>query len=224
MSQVSPPLRIALIAAVAFLGIWTLFLRPEPARPVTAAPASVAPAATSDDPSAAAAAAAANANASVAAADAKAGELTGTTAPATDPTASAPPVGTGGATVVPAGAAGAREVPLNRAALAKLPADVARAVRRDKVIALLFWNSQAPEDRRVRRALRDANVHGERVFVRVAPVSDIAKYAPITRGVDVTQSPTLVVVDADLDAEALVGYVARTTIRQALSDAIRAGS
>lgn len=226
MSQVSPPLRIALIAAVAFLGVWALFLRPEPVPPVSEEPASVAPAApaaTSSDPSAAAAAAA-NANASVAAADAKAGALTGTTAPAGSPAAVVPPAGTSAAAVAPQGAAGAREIPLNREALAKLPADVAAAVRRDKVIALLFWNSRAPEDRRVRRALRDANSHGGRVFVRVAPVSDIARYAPITRGVDVAQSPTLVVVDADLHAEALVGYVARTTIRQALSDAIRAGS
>ena len=223
MSQVSPPLRIALIAAVAFLGVWALFLRPQPAPPVSEAPASVAPAATSSDPSAAAAAAA-NANASVAAAEGKAGALTGTAAPATSSTAPAPAAGTAAAAVAPQGQATAPELPLNREALAKLPADVARAVRRDKVVALLFWNSRAPEDRRVRRALRDANAYGGRVFVRVAPVSDIARYAPITRGVDVAQSPTLVVVDADLHAEALVGYVARTTIRQALSDAIRAGS
>jgi hypothetical protein len=113
---------------------------------------------------------------------------------------------------------------LNREALAKLPADVASAVRRDKVLAILFWNPSAPEDRRVRGALRQANTYDGRVFVRVARVSDIARYAPITRGVDVAQSPTLVVVDRDLHAESLVGYVARTTIRQALADAIRAGS
>lgn len=214
MSRVSPPLRIALIAAVAFLGVWALFLRPQPDPPVVADPAVEAtstPAAA--DPSAAAAAAA-NANASVAAADATAGELTGEAAAA----------GTGTSTPAAPGAAAAPEVDLNRQALAKLPADVARAVRRDKVVALLFWNSRAPEDRRVRRALRDANTHDKRVFVRVAPVSDIARYAPITRGVDVAQSPTLVVVDSDLHAEALVGYVARTTIRQALSDAVRAGA
>ena len=100
---------------------------------------------------------------------------------------------------------------------------MARAVRRDKVVAILFWNSRSPEDRRVRGALRDANTYDGRVFIRVAPISDIARYAPITRGVDVQQSPTLVVVDSGLHAESLVGYVSRTTIRQALSDAVRAG-
>ena len=214
MSQVSPPLRIALIAAVAFLGVWALFLRPQAEPPVAADPAAVETASTpaAADPSAAAAAAA-NANASVAAAEATAGELTGETAATGTGTAAA-------SGTTPA----APKVDLNRQALAKLPADIARAVRRDKVVALLFWNSRAPEDRRVRRALRDANPYDKRVFVRVAPVSEIARYAPITRGVDVAQSPTLVVVDSDLHAEALVGYVARTTIRQALSDAVRSGS
>ena len=221
MSQVSPPLRIALVAAIAFAAIWALVIRPQPEPPVTQDPAAVETAATaagadanrsatSADPSAAAAAAT-NANASVAAAEAAADGLPGEAA-----------VTAAGST--PADASPAPPVELNRPALARLPADVASAVRQDKVLAILFWNSRAPEDRRVRRALRDANSHGKRVFVRAAPVSDISRYAPITRGVDVAQSPTLVVVDSDLRAEALVGYVARTTIRQALSDAIRAGS
>jgi hypothetical protein len=216
MSQVSPPLRIALIATVAFLGVWALFLRPQPEPPVADSPAATTstPAA-SANPSAAAAAAS-NANASVAAAEAKAGALTGDAVPATGAATSPTP------STADAGAA--PDVELNRQALAKLPADVARAVRRDKVVALLFWNSRSPEDRRVRGALRDANTYDGRVFIRVAPISDITRYAPITRGVDVAQSPTLVVVDRDLHAESLVGYVARTTIRQALADAIRAGA
>ncbi len=215
MSQVSPPLRIALIATVAFLGVWALFLRPQPEPPVADSPAATTstPAA-SANPSAAAAPAS-NANASVAAAEAKAGALTGDAVGATGTVAPAPSTADAGA---------APDVELNRQALAKLPADVARAVRREKVVALLFWNSRSPEDRRVRGALRDANTYDGRVFIRVAPISDIARYAPITRGVDVAQSPTLVVVDRDLHAESLVGYVARTTIRQALADAIRAGA
>lgn len=216
MSQVSPPLRIALIAALAFMGVWVLFLRPQPEPPV-APDAGTTPAVSvpvgATDPSAATAAAS-NANASVAAAEAQAGALTGDAATAGV---------TGAPQVAPATEPASGAVTLNREALAGLPRDVARAVRRDRVVALLFWNPQAPDDRRVRRALRSANAFGGRVFVRVAPVADIARYAPIARGVDVAQTPTLVVVDRDLHAESLVGYVARTTIRQALSDAVRAG-
>ena len=238
MSQVSPPLRIALVAAIAFLGVWTFFLSPQPESPVAADPAAVAtsgPPVIPTDP-AAAREAAKNASTTVAAADARAGALSESAGSPTD-LALGGPAATGAAagattaqsaaatTAAPGAApstAPAPAIELNREALAKLPVDVRRAVEADKVVAILFWNSRAPEDRRVRRALRDANTHGERVFVRAAPVSDIARYAPVTRGVDVAQSPTLVVVDADLHAEALVGYVARTTIRQALSDALRA--
>ncbi len=214
MSQLSPPLRIALIAAIAFLGVWALFLRPEPLPPVESdAMAPTAQSAPGAAEPSSAAAAAADANASVAAADAAAGALdpTRATAPATGATA-APPIAEP--------RAGAIEP--DPETLAALPRDVARAVRGNQVVALLFWDPQAADDRRVRRALRSAARFDSRVFVSVAPVAEISEYAPITRGVDVAQTPTIVVVDRDLHAESLVGYVARTTIRQALSDAIRA--
>lgn len=215
MSQVSPPLRIALIAAIAFLGVWALFLRPQPLSPVepdaTTPAAQSAPAGTAD-PSAAVGAAS-DANASVAAAEAKAGALEGATA--TSP-------GTGAAAPPPMIEPGASAVEPDPEAIDALPRDVARAVRRNQVVAVLFWDPQAPDDRRVRRALRSASRSDPRVFVSVAPVRHISRYAPITRGVDVAQTPTIVVVDRDLHAESLVGYVARTTIRQALSDAVRA--
>lgn len=214
MSQVSPPLRILLVAAIAFLAAWMLFLRPGPeelpSTPVT-------PAVTSGGGSAAGDAVA-GANAASAQADAQAGALADGTAATTAPGTAV------GAPAAPATQAATGEpVEVNPQALARLPRDVARAVRRDKVVALLFWNSEAPEDRRVRRSLRSANTYGDKVFVKAASVRDISRYAPITRGVDVQQSPTVVIVDADLHAESLVGYVARTTIRQALSDALRAG-
>jgi hypothetical protein len=111
----------------------------------------------------------------------------------------------------------------DRAALAKLPDDVARAVRRDKVITLLFWNPRAADDRQVRRSIRHLKVDESRVTVKVADIKHISRYAAITRGVDVQQTPTVVVVDRKLQAESLVGYVDGATIRQAISDARRAG-
>jgi Xaa-Pro aminopeptidase len=86
---------------------------------------------------------------------------------------------------------------------------------------LLFWNSQAAEDRAVRAALRGIDRWGGHVFVKVAPISGIAKYGRIARGVDVQQSPTVVVVDRKLAATALVGYVDRQSIDQAVLDALR---
>lgn len=205
MSQISPPLRIALVAAIAFLGVWTMFLRPTAEEPVATPDVS------------AAGRAVAGANLAAANADARAEALAGG-APADTATATGSRV-----TAAEPSSPTAQPARLNRAALAKLPDDVARAVRQDKVIALLFWNSDAPDDRRVRRSLRQIGRDDGKVFVKAAAIEDISRYAPITRGADVQQSPTLVVVDRDLQAESLVGYVARTTIRQALSDAARAG-
>ncbi len=221
MSQISPPLRIALVATLAFVAVWMMFLRPKPEElPVTpAATAEPAVAAGGKTADSAAGRAVEKANLSAADADAKAQAL----ADGASPSATAADSTAGTSATASAAPTSAGVPDPSPEALAQLPADVARAVRRDKVIALLFWDSGAADDRRVRRALRDIGRHDGKVFVKAAAISDLSRYAPITRGANVEQAPTLVVVDSGLRAESLVGYVARTTIRQALSDAIRAG-
>jgi hypothetical protein len=59
------------------------------------------------------------------------------------------------------------------------------------------------------------------VYVKAAPIENIARYGRIARGVDVQQSPTIVVVDRKLAGTPLVGYVDRQTIDQAVVDALR---
>ena len=83
---------------------------------------------------------------------------------------------------------------------------------------------EQPLLRRPRRAPRaQAREHyGNQVFVAAQPIKNVARYQAITRGVDVEQSPTIVVVDSNLKAVTLVGYVDRDTIDQAVVDAIRA--
>ena len=92
-----------------------------------------------------------------------------------------------------------------------------------KVMVLLFWNPKAADDKAVRRAVKGIGSHHGKVAVDVANVADVARYAPITRGVDVQQSPSVVVVDRKLQADLLTGYVDRQTIEQTVSDALRAG-
>jgi hypothetical protein len=180
MSQISPPIRVLAVCAIALLAGWMLFLRPK-AEPVAAAPepAAATPVAT-------------GAPAATTSADATAGATPAAAAPEADP-----------------------------AVLSKLPAGVARAVRRDKVLVLLFWNRQSADDRAVRRSLRVVDRWDGRVFVDQADVRRISRYAPITRGANVEQSPTIVVVDRNLKAEALVGFVDAPTIDQAVLDALR---
>jgi hypothetical protein len=103
---------------------------------------------------------------------------------------------------------------------AGLPTDVRRALAEKQVLVLLFWAPNAPEDRDVREALRDIDRHHGQVAVHVVDVADIAKYQLITRGADVTQSPTVVVVDPQRRAQSLVGYVDTKSIDQAVADAV----
>jgi hypothetical protein len=103
-----------------------------------------------------------------------------------------------------------------------VPAPVARAIERHEVVVLGFFNGRAPEDRAVRAALRNADRWDGRVHVAVAPVDAVSRYGRIARGVDVEQSPTVIVVDRDLNATTLVGYVDTRSIDQAVVDALRA--
>jgi hypothetical protein len=59
------------------------------------------------------------------------------------------------------------------------------------------------------------------VFVASAPIKKISKYGRIARGVDIEQSPTVVIADPELRAETLVGYVDSATIDQYVVDAFR---
>jgi hypothetical protein len=179
MSQISPPIRILLVCAVALLAAWMLVLKPGPATvEATAAPAAVA-------------ATTAPANATAATTEAA--------APAAEPAAD-----------------------LDAARKAGMPERLVSALADHKILAVLFWNPKAADDRAVRAQLRSVAT-GKDVVVHVAPVTDVARYQAIAGGVDVQQSPTLVVVDRNLQAEALVGYSHASAIAQAIDDARRAG-
>ena len=201
MSQISPPIRIILVCAVALLAAWMLFLRPkdDAGTPTAAAPS--APATRPVDaggPTADSFAGKAveKANNAAAASDAANENLAAATGekPADAPTAKA----AGG-----------------------LPLRVLRAMGERKVVVLLFWSPKSADDKAVRKALTGIDRHKGKVLAHATNVKKIAAYAPITRGADVKQSPTVVIVDRDRKVETLVGYVDRVTIDQAVSDALK---
>jgi hypothetical protein len=59
------------------------------------------------------------------------------------------------------------------------------------------------------------------VYVQTVPVERIARYRTIVDGADLTQTPSVVVVDFGLKASTLAGWVDTPTIDQAVIDAIR---
>jgi hypothetical protein len=228
MSQISPPLRILIIGSVVFLAAWFVFLKPggQTATPAATAPVATATTVPAKDTSAttssSAGAAVQKAEAAKQASEASSAASAGESTPST--TASS----TGGAaatTTTPAAKPTPAGSPDKSAATAKataLPLPVAKAVAAKKVLVLLFWNPKASDDRAVRNAVEGLPRHKGKVVVQIADVNQIARYAPITRGVEVTQSPSVVVVDRELKGNLLVGYNDRQTIDQAVQDALAA--
>ena len=224
MSQISPPIRILLVAVIGLVAVYMLFLRPktEEAVPAAAAPAATTPVPAKDPgaktesgsgeivQSAVKRTTDANAQAKVAAGETPGGLAADDTAAST----------TGVAAVPAAGSATSAVAPVTKETLQSLPKDVRRPVRNHKVVVLLFYNNRSYDDRAVRRALSKVDHYGNQVFVDAHWIKSVSKYQAITRGVDVEQSPTIVVADRNLKAETLVGYVDTETIDQAVVDAL----
>jgi hypothetical protein len=214
VSQISPPIRIVLVAAVAFIGVYMMFMRPKeevipPAEPVpntqSSEPAVSEPGKVAEAAQGAVDAANGQLKQQESVDGVEAGEAAAGTATATK---TAPK--TGEAAAAEAG------VDLNG-----IPKPIAKAIRKDKTLVLLFWNGKSVDDKAVHKALAKVNRWDGRVYVGSAPIKKISKYGRLTRGVDVEQSPTVIVADNRLRGEALVGYVDAKTIDQAVIDAFR---
>jgi hypothetical protein len=228
MSQISPPIRILLVCVVAFMAAWMLFLRPKTDAGAPAA-STPAPAATTPVEAGGAQAdslpgkAVEQANEAAAAQDARAEELaTGSAAvtgaaPATNATTATQPVDA----APPATGAQAHLEP-KEAAQGGLPLRVLQALGERKVVVLLFWTPKAVEDKAVRKALTNVDRHKGKVLAHATHIKRIANYQQITRGADVVQSPTTLVIDRNRKVQSLVGYVDRRSIDQAVTDALRA--
>ena len=227
MSQISPPIRILLVAVIGLCAAYMLFLRPKeeavpaatPAAATTPVPAKDPNAQTSSKPGAAVQQAVRGAdNASARADQAAGGAITETE------NGAAPGSSTGVAPVTGAapGQTSAPGAPVTKEALKRLPKDVRGAVKNRKVFVMLFYNNRSYDDRAVRRELSKVDRFGGQVFVDAHWIKSVGRYQAITGGVDVDQSPTVVVADRNLKAETLVGYVDHQTIDQLVVDALRA--
>ena len=205
MDQVSRPLLIVLAAAVAFVAIWLVALRPKPPAvsntplaPTTVIPQAKKAAAVSDAANAklkAAAKAADGADATPKAATNPAKNVAGTAA-------SKSPV------VAAAKAANGRD------------AAVLREIRAKKVVVMLFWNASGADDIATRGAIRDLDRRNGKVAVHVVPISRVGDYDSITRDVRVVQSPTTLVIDRKRRARVITGLTESQELKQAVGDAL----
>jgi hypothetical protein len=210
VSQISPPIRILLVLTVAVLGVYMLFLRPKPEEipPLEPGTSVSQPGQVRD----AAEDAVDAANEQLAQQESVDGVDAGESAAATQSGTkkdSQPGKAEAGATAGPA------------QDLKGLPKPIQSAIRDNKILVVLFSNGKSYDDKAVETALTKINKWDGRVYVHTAPLRRISRYGRIARGVNVEQSPTVVVADRSLKAETLVGYVDRGRIDQAVVDARR---
>ena len=224
------PIRILLVGAVVFLAAWFTILSPkdpvvpvEPTAPATAptAPGGAQSKAGSFRDTAKAGAAAAEKDALGAANANIEGETAAPSAAAPSATSSTPP-----ATATRPARPAAEVVPAK--AVANLPRDVREGLQDRKVVVLGVlttetkpWDQMPDDDRAVRNALRDVNRYRGNVVVRQVTIGSLVKYDGMLEALNVTQSPTVVVIDRNRKAVALTGYLDRPSINQAIADARR---
>jgi hypothetical protein len=223
VSQISPPIRILVIAVLGLMAAWMLFLRPS--ADVEAPPATPAATAPGVEGLSNAVDAANGAAATQEARDEKLQQATGG-----KEAAKAGKSGSKGSTpsTVPTSGRVLALAPLEDEATDGLPGDVRRALERRQVLVLgVFdtaqkrWARMAADDRRVRRELSKANRYGGNVAVATTTLRKLNRVDPIIGDLDVSQTPSVVVVDRNRRATVLTGYVERNTINQAIADARR---
>jgi len=225
VDQISPPFRIAIVAMLAVCALWFTVLKPKDPGADTAAPDPTAPGATglSNDVTAAKGAAATSdaANAKVQAAT---GGAEANATAAAKPAATAKSATTGAHADVAGKNGGAAPSTTAKAKAGDASAPLLRALDRKDTVVLLFWNRRGSDDRAVRRAVDATARHHGRVVVKAAPVAQVARYVGITSGVQVLQSPTVLVIGPDHKARAVTGFTTKSELDQVVSDTLKAAA
>ena len=233
MDKISLPFRIVLIVALLFAVLWFLVLRPKPVADVE--PAATPPGVTGLANDVAKANKAVDAsNAAAARREAAANAVGHSSTTATTKSSATKPTAAAATTKAAKAAKPAKAAPAAKpaAAVAKpakpglaadaAPGDPSRpllaSVDAGKVVVVLFWNKNASDDRATRRGLRSVDLHGGKVVASAVPIGDVGRYEAITRGVQVLESPTVLVIGAGGKARAITGYTQPKEIDQAVSD------
>jgi hypothetical protein len=215
VDQISPPFRIALVALLAVCALWFTVLKPKDPAVETSTPTAPGVTGLGNDVNAAQDAAAKSdaANAKVQAATG------GTTAtPSKSATATKPAAKTATKKPAATGAAPAAK----KATGADPAASLLSALDRKDTVVLLFRNAKASDDRAVEKALKAVDRHKGNVVVKVAPIANVARYEAITRGAEVMQSPTVLVIGPDHKARAVVGFTTTREVDQVVADTLAA--
>jgi hypothetical protein len=101
-----------------------------------------------------------------------------------------------------------------------LPAPVKHALDAHKVVVLLFWAQRGSDDRSVKSAVDGLSHEGGKVAVFTDTPTNVARYTRISAAANVTETPTLVVVNRHGQARKATGYLDPETVKQFVVDAL----
>jgi hypothetical protein len=214
MTEVSRPLQVVLILTVGFAGLWFVALRPKGNQVAAPAPAPKPAAAAPKHSSLPGGLGRAvdKANAAKAQGDAAAAAADGKPAPAPAPAVHAA-VKPAPAPVKPVAPAAAAH---RTAAIHGItPGTVRGALSANRVVVLLFYNPLSSDDRAVRDELASVDRRGGHVAVWSVGISGLGRFKNVLRGIDVVQSPSVVVLSRKAQPRVLQGYTDHAEIDQA---------
>ena len=102
-----------------------------------------------------------------------------------------------------------------------LPLKVAQAFAKKQVVVLFFGGAGTDDALTADavRSLRASAGHGVAVFMD--KLSNLADYRRVVEGLDVSQAPSIVLVDRDKKAQVLEGFIDAGSLRQAVADVAR---
>lgn len=222
-------MQVLLVAVLAFAGLWFTALRPKPSDPPAAPAAAAQPAQPAASGAAgqsalpgamgtsvdAARAARAQGDANAAAASARSAEAAPPAAPAAAPAPAARPAPPAADRPAPR-RAGARREPRGAT-----PAKVRKALARGHAVVLLFYSARSSDDRAVRAELGGVSRRSGRVDVWGVSIRGLSRFKNVLQGVQVMQSPSVVVLGRSRSPMLFAGYTDRTEIDQATAAALR---
>jgi hypothetical protein len=226
--QISRPMQIVLGVTLLFAVVWFVALRPKPgtgdasAAPTPAASsAAQAPTTTNGILTAPA-----KARAAVAKSDARSAQIgaasnaAGSDSPSTTSTPAVPAASSAAAPSTsharPSHAAPAPNVVRGHSPDARL----ARALAGHRVVAVLVFNPRGADDRSVRSHFGQVTTRHGRVVKLTIPLSRLGHYPTLTKRVQVTESPTVVIFDRAGNPQTLQGYVDPTEVSSRIDDAL----
>jgi hypothetical protein len=99
---------------------------------------------------------------------------------------------------------------------------VQHALKADKVVALLFLNPAAADDRAVKQELASVPSHRGQVVKLTVPLSEAVNFTAVTQQVPLNFSPTLVLIAPSGHAAEIIGFSDRFEIAQRVNDALAA--